>query len=300
MENETNVRLAEEKAIREAEFIAASESIKLTQELSLRLGASEPNSKNSSRSPSISDIQKNNDNDEQQICQPYQIDQTNSEDENENKNENVNENENEKEYKEENLDEEQDKFPKEGENIEKSLSKDEIGLQISNTIEPIIEIKENEYESQFTKQESKLILNEFRHDSLSFKKEQEETNGHSNDSEITILKEPENQDLENNQHSSDEILLINSQKSVEIQGCNHKLHEISDYTKSGISIILEFQKSIIDNCKNTNSVNTQLKKSSLDYFDSLHSKLINLAGFHSPDECSICKDFRHQDVPLLN
>lgn len=294
MEKEINIRLAEEKAIREAEFIAASESIKLSQELSLRLETSEPNSNKSSRSSSVSFIPKDIDNDEQPINQLDQIDQANGD---EDRDLVKKENENDK-PEEDNLDREQDKIV-EDENNEKDQSQEDAS-KITDTLEPIIEIKENDYEPHLTKQESKLILNEFRHDSANFKEEQQEINGHSNDSEVTVLR-VDDQDLDNNQDSNDELLLITDQESVDIQGCNHKLHQISDYTKSGISFIFEFQKSIIDNCRNNaNSINAQLKMSTLDYLDSLHSKLISLAGFHSPDECSICKDFKHQDVPLLN
>ncbi|KAH8582913.1 uncharacterized protein ELE39_002258 [Cryptosporidium sp. chipmunk genotype I] len=289
MKEEISIRAAEEKAIKEAEFIAASESIKLAQELSLRLKTSEPTSIASSRCPSLSAFEEKNDNEKQFADQPERIDEKNRDEV-----ENLLENENES-REEEKIDEEQDQVAEEDEKNEKTLSQEEVTSQISNnTQEPIIEIKEeNDNAAQPKKQESKLILNEFRHDSVSFKEEQQETNGHSENAEITILQESENQDLENIENYNDEAF-FNHQEPLEIHGCGHKLHEFSESTKYGIT-------GIFDSCKNnTNSMNTQLKKSAWEYFDSLHSRLINLAGFHSPDECSICKDFKHQDVPLLN
>ncbi|KAJ1606423.1 hypothetical protein OIY81_3216 [Cryptosporidium canis] len=272
MEEEISIRSAEERAIKEAEYIAASESKKLIQELSLRLETSEPNSKSSSRSPSVAAIEESAAKETEPEDQPIQ---------------------------EGGVEEEKEEVSRD--NNEKSPSQDEITSVVSGTNEPIIEIREGEDMSQIIKQESKLILGEFGNDSISFKEEQQETNGHSEDSEIIVLEDPEAPAIEENEDSSDEITPVDNQEPIEVEGCGHKLRGFTDSTKSGISGIIQFQKSIFNDCRhNAASLNTQLKKTSWDYFDSLHSRLIKLAGFHNPDECSICKDFKHQDVPLLN
>ncbi|KAJ1604550.1 hypothetical protein OJ253_3612 [Cryptosporidium canis] len=268
MEEEISIRSAEERAIKEAEYIAASESKKLIQELSLRLETSEPNSKSSSRSPSVAAIEES------------AVKQTDPEDQ----------------PVQEGGEEEVSR-----DNNEKSPSQDEITSVVSGTNEPIIEIREGEDMSQIIKQESKLILGEFGNDSISFKEEQQETNGHLEDSEIIVLEEPETPVIEGNEDFSDKITPVDNQEPIEVEGCGHKLRGFTDSTKSGISGIIQFQRSIFNDCThNAASLNTQLKKASWDYFNSLHSRLIKLSGFHNPDECSICKDFKHMDVPLLN
>lgn len=252
---------AEARAIKEAEYIAASESIRLVQELSLRLDLSEPSSKVGSRIQSSHEIY--------------------IEDEN----------------------------------------KDDMRVEnIKNNkviCEPIImkdgDLNEVEHGScdNLMSQESKLILNEFENDLDSSMMEQDE-NGSKNESECENI---DNVTIEeSNINKSDVIdencnvinedttsIYENNEELVIKNNCIERIGTIRDYAKNGCDHIADFRKLLINNIK-TNIVETNkaLKNSSIDYLNAFHSKLILMAGLHSPSECSICKEFKHQDVPLLN
>ncbi|KAH8742082.1 hypothetical protein FG386_003409 [Cryptosporidium ryanae] len=256
--DEIEIDDAEARAIKEAEYIAASESQRLVQELSLRLDLSEPNSKVGSRIQSSTEISIEND---------------------------------------ENND-------KQEENVE---------IQNKIACEPIImsdeNSNENENEINLISQESKLVLSEFKNDFDNSMMEQEEKSGNS-DSEcdhidVVIIEESKIDESENTKEEDENNKLLsvyeNNEEFILTKGCTVQIGNIKEYAKSSCDQILDIKKSLISNIKmNVYETNETIKKSSVDYFNTFHSKLILMAGLHSPDDCSICKEFRRQDVPLLN
>ncbi|KAF7458998.1 hypothetical protein HWI79_509 [Cryptosporidium felis] len=268
MDEEFSLRTAEEKAIKEAEYIAASESIKLAQELSLRMDISETNSEKSFRTSSVAAIQDdiNNPQEEGEVLEIA------------------------KSSKEE---------------ITESFKENdtEIAPEESKSVqEPVVEaaeVGEDGNSSNLINQDSKLFLSEFSHDSVNFKEEQEETTTVCEQTTV-ILEEPTVTE-DTHQVEEDCTVLISNEEPLELRGCGHKFQDLSKSTRENVAGIIDFQKSIFNDCNAASkSINQHIKESTWNYFDYVHSKLIYLAGFHNPDECSICRDFKHQDVPLLN
>ncbi|KAH7647676.1 hypothetical protein FG379_001475 [Cryptosporidium bovis] len=255
--DEIEIDDAEARAIKEAEYIAASESQRLVQELSLRLSLSESSSKVGSRIQSSSEISTGN--------------------------------------------EEHDK------------QEDSTDNQNKIVCEPIIMSDENSNgegnEINLVSQESKLVLNEFKNDSDNSMIEQDEISRNSDSEcentdvalieeikieESEIVKEGNENDKSLNVYESKEELVIT-------KGCTDHIDNIKEYARNSCDHILDIKKSLISNIKtNLSETNETIKKSSIEYLSNFHSKLILMAGLHSPDDCSICKEFRRQDVPLLN
>ncbi|KAL7068954.1 hypothetical protein ACR3K2_04870 [Cryptosporidium serpentis] len=127
-----------------------------------------------------------------------------------------------------------------------------------------------------------LNMNEYRRSSVPFKHEQDEV------ATINIIIEKENSEIQ-------------IEEELHHSSCQDNLYEFTKNFRDNFSQMLLHQKKTIYEYKTyCTTCNRNMTKIVTKYADKLHEKLVNIAGFHDPGECQICKEFQHQDVPLLN
>ncbi|OII78258.1 hypothetical protein cand_034830 [Cryptosporidium andersoni] len=131
-------------------------------------------------------------------------------------------------------------------------------------------------------EEENLNMNEYHRSSIPFKHKEDEA------TTANIIIEKENSEIQ-------------IEEELYHSSCQDNLYEFTKDFRENFNQMLLHQKETIYGYKTyCITYNKNMTKAVTKYADKLHEKLMNITGFHDPGECQICKEFQHQDVPLLN
>ncbi|EEA04838.1 uncharacterized protein CMU_039050 [Cryptosporidium muris RN66] len=315
---------AEKQALMEVEILAAQESKRLTEEMSIRF--------TSDNTELSSNLEKRIEGEDASLASVESfskeiIEKNMNEDSNRIKGEEVESN-----------------IPRTEHGMEENQGENYIGVESKNKIQENKDftreedsIKNLESETEVQKEvhpnneieENPNVINSWDEE-LKFKQVESREFSHANTNVESIFKIPtkvilddigEEENLNMNEyhqssipfkHEEDEVATANiviEKKNSEIQieeelyhsSCQDNLYEFTKSFRENFNQMLLHQKETIDEYKTyCVTYNENITKAVTKYADKLHEKLMNITGFHDPDECQICKEFQHQDVPLLN